>query len=316
MVKYIIAALAGASAAVIFALNARTPLSSEAEYSRHPQRREEKFQDDVSVLIRGLRSPDPQARSIFHRNLVEETGMFFGFKPAALPEERMAAIGRWEDWWAANYNKTKEQWLIDCLSLEDYDGKVLAVKTLARMSSGASTPAIVSLLDDPDAQLRIEAVRALGRLKAEDAVGRLATLLESDKEPRVRRAAARALGQIGSGEALLALVETASEKDMLTRIEAVSALVLRAPERALPVLHSVLADGDTHARLFAISRLVPIRRPESVPHLAKLLGSEKPVSDKAHQALHTIVGKDLGPQPGPWIEWYEEHKKQAASDPM
>lgn len=165
MVKYIIAALAGASAAVIFALNARTPLSSEAEYSRHPQRREEKFQDDVSVLIRGLRSPDPQARSIFHRNLVEETGMFFGFKPAALPEERMAAIGRWEDWWAANYNKTKEQWLIDCLSLEDYDGKVLAVKTLARMSSGASTPAIVSLLDDPDAQLRIEAVRALGRLK-------------------------------------------------------------------------------------------------------------------------------------------------------
>jgi HEAT repeat protein len=316
MIKYVMVVLAGIAAGLVIAL--RAPLSVQEQPVQHApiSRQKASLRDNVDALIKGLRSPDPVARSIFHRNLIEETGMFFGFSPTAFPEERRETVERWERWWVANRDKTRRQWLIDSLSLEGYAGKRLALKKLAEMSSKSAIPAIVRVLDDPLPELRLEAALALGRLEATAAVDRLADLLESDSEISVRRGAARALGQIGSEKALLPLAKTAAQKDALLRIEAASALLLRAPGQALPVLHSLLVEGNEHARLFAVSRLGDLRRAESVPHLARLLGTQEPSAEEAHKALQKIVGKDLGSRPSPWMEWYEQYKKQMQQNPM
>lgn len=76
----------------------------------------------------------------------------------------------------------------------------------------ASSPQInqlLSLLTHPDAKVRSNAVIDLGKLKATQAVDPLAATLAGDQSPIVRDAAARALGLIGSPQALTALIHAA-----------------------------------------------------------------------------------------------------------
>ena len=311
MWRFIIAAIAGVSAAVVvISLCQQDSPQDSAGTTRIRARQETGLQADIDALIKGLRSPDAPSRSIFSRNLIRETGMFFGFKPADLPEEREAAVKRWEEWWIANRRKTKEQWLTDSLSMQGYGGKVLALKTLAEMESTGAIPEVVRILDGENAELKFEAIRVLGKLKAKEAVLKLIAMLEPGEAPRVRHAAARSLGQIGDKEGLIALEHTAESADALTRIEAASALMIRAPERAVRVLHSLLVDSNAEAKQFAINALASLKKPESVPHLVPLLSAEKPVAEAAHRALFTIVGRDLGQEPEPWLKWYQESMKE------
>jgi HEAT repeat protein len=67
-------------------------------------------------------------------------------------------------------------------------------------------------LRNPEEQARLDAVVRLGRLKAQRAVDPLAATLAGDSSPKVRDAAARALGMIGSPKALPAL-QRAAEAD-------------------------------------------------------------------------------------------------------
>jgi HEAT repeat protein len=316
MFKYVIAGIAGVAAGMIIALRAPLDVEVEPQNPAPVQHQENHPRDTVDALIKGLRSPDPKARSIFHDNLLEETGMFFGFQPAAFLEEREEALRRWEDWWVVNREKTREQWLIDCLSLEEYKGKPLALKKLAAIGSRVSVPAVINVLADPRPELRAEAARTLGQLKAVKAADSLIRLLESDVDMKARRSAARALGRIGTKGALSALVKTANQEDALTKIEASSALLLRSPQLALPVLHSLLEDDNEQARQYAVSRIADLRKLESVPHLAAILGKKDPLSKRVQEVLQSIVGKNLGPDPGAWIKWYEEQKQQSGQNPM
>jgi hypothetical protein len=315
MIKYIIAAIAGVVAGVVVTLYV-LDFDTAPEDGGTPSGSELDSRASVDALIEGLRLLDPEDRALFHKNLLEETGMFFGFKPTALHEEREAAVRRWEKWWAANRDKTKEQWLIESLSMKNYDGKPLALRELAEMSSQASVPEIIPLLADEDSEVRREAALALGQLHAGAAVEKLSEMLLGEEDFHVTRAAARALGQIGSEECLEALAKTGEHKDILTRLEAVSSLMLRDADRALPLLYLLLKENHEQARQFAMTQLVCLRRAESVPHLAELLVSEDPWIDKAREALTKIVGKDLGPERDPWIEWYENNKNQAEHNPM
>ncbi|HEX4143725.1 MAG TPA: HEAT repeat domain-containing protein [Pirellulales bacterium] len=77
-----------------------------------------------------------------------------------------------------------------------------ALDALARIGESA-VPALVGLLDDPDRQVRIDALVALARIgpEAAAAVPNLTTLVESDPDETVRKNAVRALGQIGPAAA-------------------------------------------------------------------------------------------------------------------
>jgi hypothetical protein len=64
-------------------------------------------------------------------------------------------------------------------------------------------------LRNPDEQARVDAVTRLGKLKSERAIDPLAATLSGDSSVRVREAAAKALGMIGSPKALPALQRAA-----------------------------------------------------------------------------------------------------------
>ena len=71
-----------------------------------------------------------------------------------------------------------------------------AAWALGRTDNDAAVSPLVGMLRDADAMVRVNAALSLGSLSATVAVDPLSSLLASDGDPRVRRAAAAALGQI------------------------------------------------------------------------------------------------------------------------
>jgi HEAT repeat protein len=71
---------------------------------------------------------------------------------------------------------------------------------------------LLQLLNDPGEGARISAAMQLGRGKVQQAVGPLTQVLNNDSSPRVRDAAARALGLIALPASLNAL-QTAAQAD-------------------------------------------------------------------------------------------------------
>jgi len=63
----------------------------------------------------------------------------------------------------------------------------------------------LAALRSPDERVRLESVTQLGRMRAREAIDPLAATLAGDLSPRVREAAARALGLIGTTQAEPAL---------------------------------------------------------------------------------------------------------------
>ncbi|HWG44175.1 MAG TPA: HEAT repeat domain-containing protein [Gemmataceae bacterium] len=77
----------------------------------------------------------------------------------------------------------------------------------------ADVDAYVQQVQTGDETARADALVRLGRLQAERAVGPMVKALNSDASPRVREAAARGLGLIGSRSALSALQYAAQSDD-------------------------------------------------------------------------------------------------------
>lgn len=71
---------------------------------------------------------------------------------------------------------------------------------------------LFQLMNDPGEGARISAIMQLGRAKVQQAVGPITQALNNDSSPRVRDAAARALGLIASPSSLNAL-QTAAQAD-------------------------------------------------------------------------------------------------------
>jgi hypothetical protein len=94
--------------------------------------------------------------------------------------------------------------------IEQWDEEETAADALARIGSPA-VPSLVQAMQNPDPQIRLKAVKVLGRMgpDAKDAVPDLIRLLE-DPDEEIRKAASRTLGRIGPAaqEAVPALMRT------------------------------------------------------------------------------------------------------------
>lgn len=78
---------------------------------------------------------------------------------------------------------------------------------------GTDIDAAIQQLRTGDEQTRADAAVRLGRLRAEQAIGPIVKALNSDSSPKVREAAARGLGLIGSPSSLSALQYAAQADD-------------------------------------------------------------------------------------------------------
>lgn len=175
--------------------------------------------------------------------------------------------------------------LVDTIGRRHRDPAALnaAIAALARTGADA-VPAVVALLDAPDAdaEVRTYAALALGLIGARAAVPALARRLD-DADANVRFHAIEALGRIGAREAAPALAELAGSGEFSVAFAALDALALigepSVAERLLPLLDDALlqtAAAEALARIGGEEAVAPLvdlvrRHPERAAAVAPSL---------------------------------------------
>jgi HEAT repeat protein len=129
------------------------------------------------------------------------------------------------------------------------DARFWAVRALWVMNTPAATQTLVGVLDDPDEMVRSGAALALGELKAEVAIERLAGLMR-EEQGGAGDHAADALSKIGRSAAHV-LFETLDDTRAWVRIRAARALVPVESHDAIPALFQALDDDSYLVRHYA-----------------------------------------------------------------
>lgn len=194
------------------------------------------------------------------------------------------------DWWARKkaldslvtfpgetYLETLEQWLRN-----DEDALIRnSAKETYRALGKKALKALVPLLKDKDADVRIFSANVLGDIKEREALQSLVEALD-DPEDNVRAASAEALGKIGDAGAIHALAEALDDETWVA-MAALEAISLIGGEDALAVLYECLKNEEYRGMACAAIEKAGDRG--SIEHLAPLLDME----DANEQALQAIV---------------------------
>jgi HEAT repeat protein len=143
--------------------------------------------------------------------------------------------------------------------LSDADPKVrrAAVRELAA-AGGADPALLLAASRDPDLEVGVTAVEALGKLHADGQVPAqelIARATDRKLDERVRISALNGLGLVPSAEAASLLVDLASRGDVGERRTAAILLVHQDPAAAVPTLIDLLGDADEYVRSNALESL-------------------------------------------------------------
>lgn len=145
----------------------------------------------------------------------------------------------------------------------------LAVEILTKMKAESSAPTLVNALKDPDVDVRLATLRALGSLGANESILPIMGML-SDSEPGVRACALEVLTKFevtGHPKLLSNLKELATDPDWNVRAQA-SVLLAKLGEVSIGVsqLNSLLGESNPEMRLAALDGLGKIASlsPESL----------------------------------------------------
>ena len=156
---------------------------------------------------------------------------------------------------------------------------------------------VAALLRDKDPLVRRQAARALGEIGRRRkmralAIGPLVDALK-DEDSRVRANAVDALANLKHGPAAALLLDCCEDKSARVRRQAAEALgVLRAAE-AVPKLADLLGDADAYVRLAAVESLGDLQARDRVAEIKVLLSDpERRVRGRAAEALGKLDARD------------------------
>ena len=142
-------------------------------------------------------------------------------------------------------------------------------------------------LKSENIMVRKSAIYYLGRNGEKSAVPILIEFLRDDQPKDIKLTSIEALGEIGDGRSVEALVDTLTEHDADIRIAAVEALGKIKDSKSVKPLINVLHDEDV--QLFAIHALGKIGDKSAIPALRKLLhDQDEYVRYNASQSLRKI----------------------------
>ncbi|MES1208281.1 MAG: HEAT repeat domain-containing protein, partial [Pseudomonadota bacterium] len=180
------------------------------------------------------------------------------------------------------------------------------------VSSGTGQQDVVACLTDEDADVRVLACEALGRMGGVEAVGALFPLL-ADPDARVAYAAVAAIQSLGSHEAQRLAVEAARSPDVRVRRAALRILAYLGYSSALDAFLSALRDPDERVRESAILGLPLMDDPRAFD---ALLGAARDAADRTRAAAMRSLGQCAGDlragacllkglaDPDPWVRYY------------
>ncbi|UCF34890.1 MAG: HEAT repeat domain-containing protein [Phycisphaerales bacterium] len=162
-------------------------------------------------------------------------------------------------WWAYRMARTA-----------DYEQRMSCFLRLASLKDRA-VPAVLPLLDEPDAGVRSFAVAVLHHATSEKALQGLVTA-SSDSDPNVRRSAIQGLALRGDPPALESLEGLLRESDEGTAMMAASALgSVPSPDGRRVLIEAVTSNSRCGVRVEAIRALADARATEAVPALIEAL---------------------------------------------
>ncbi len=236
--------------------------------------------EGVTALVQALESAtDPLARKALIQILGESGSR------QALPH-LIQALLRDHDWrvrtaaaWALGRIGTPlaVSPLVQVLK-RDADERVqtMALWALGRIGSLRGMNALVDALQHASPRIRRAAAVALGTMAVPQALTFLARALEGDEDPRVREAAAESLGHIDSREALDVLRRALEDPEPGVRRAAAWALGrIGASSAAEPLLRLLESDGDWRVRATAAWALGRIGERTATAALVRHLLSKK-----------------------------------------
>jgi hypothetical protein len=150
------------------------------------------------------------------------------------------------------------------------------VNDALRRIGGESAPAFERGVDSPDPIVRVSSCFGLAAIASTHgaAVYRLAEVLESDSDARVRAAAASALGLAGGGNAPAALVAATTDPEVQVRRSAVKALGFFDDPTSCDTLDEHTEDEDRETAIRSAESLFALaRRPHAAPEARTVLES-------------------------------------------
>lgn len=129
---------------------------------------------------------------------------------------------------------------------------------LVRIGTPEAMEPLGRMLKDPSPAIRLNVIGSLDGERARPLAMPLAALLQQEENPEVTREVLRALGRIGTPDALMALrgIATGAVRVLVkkARVQAVEALALAGPG-AGPILQSLAKDSDREVSAAALSAL-------------------------------------------------------------
>ena len=182
--------------------------------------------------------------------------------------------------------------LLELLKIGSSAIRTSVAQTLERLQSRNEDPRtvepLISLLDDPDLQVRVAAMHALCQLTDPRRIPPLLKLMES-QTPQLRIGAIEAIGRTGRVEYLSRIVPAIKDPSFEVRIAATIALSkIKSPESLEPIT-SLLKDPDTDVRKTAVECMARMQDPRSVKALIHaLVDKESVVRHGAANALQII----------------------------
>lgn len=138
--------------------------------------------------------------------------------------------------------------------------RLMRIKDLADEDSAKALPLLFGALNDQDPRIRAAAAEALGELGDPSAIEALGTALAKDTDSNVREAAAEALGEMGSPNAVQVLRTGLKDADEEVREAVVEALGSIGGPDAERVLRQALADSDEDVRDAAVAALAKMKQ--------------------------------------------------------
>lgn len=153
--------------------------------------------------------------------------------------------------------------------------RMAAANALARLGEANAVPPLVDALEDPCPHVRLRVCHACGALADPRAVPSLTERL--DDLPRVRHAAATALGSIGTDQSLAPLIDLLADDDPSVRRIAAGGLGKASNARPVEPLVYVLADDNEAVRKAAVYSVIELL--SNVP------------TDRSHEVRDRVVSE-------------------------
>lgn len=160
--------------------------------------------------------------------------------------------------------------------------------------SDTAVPALLTVVNDENAAVRLAAVRALGQLADPRAIDALVQTLRTDTDAGVREAAAEALGEIDSPRAVPGLIAAlGAEKATAVRAKIAWALGEIDDPRAVEALGAAVRDPEAEVKREAVWALGELESRSAVPMLIPALrDADVETRKRAADALGQLESPD------------------------